>query len=1623
MNRWLSFLLAFTLIISSFPEPVAALAFESIGEPSAQEKLEDEGVEQLEEEKESSFLDAEKLTEEQVVDGEKETDTAEIQAEEITDEETENEEDKESSQTANSEELKAKVQQSVEKAKQYYLHNPPDHSDKGSNIRTSSHSDFWVYSALWASGFTDLKNDFKWKSEDSSPWAAHTYWTKGIQYNHPNQYGPGLTHKERPGAIIGGILLGKNPYHFGNKGRNLVQDLTDIQKENGGFSDIFGEPWVMIALDLVDETNYDREGHFKHVLSLQSERGSFGGADSTGWMLTALAPYMHKRDDVKEAIEKAVEWAHTTFLENDEFPGMGGANSNSTAGIIMGLAAVGEDLYSDKWIKDGHSLLDQLLEYQQEDGSFWWKKTTPGAVSMATEQSLLALATVVHKESAFVRLKKYKNEHLDRQATVTFRVEGITETIVPETEVQVETFIEEPTALEATKQALNKAGIPFEESHGFITSINGEEQGSFHTWDGWQYKVGDVFPEVGAGEFPIKNGDEIVWFYGNESDLYQGWDDADHVDKLTLRSEVSVPSSVYEGDEIEVTVIGKYHVYDVNFNLIKENQTTAVKDALVQFNGKTYPTDKHGVARIPADEVKAGTYELKVTKDIENSYPRILRQSKKIVVKEISDPVLEIDGVSDAATVQDSTLTITATAKDYKGETIEPKVFLNNDEVQGQKSGTYKLTLQKGANTIEIRATDATGRSTTKVYEIYYVPQATEDTVTISIVISKDSNEIPLVPTEVEIVEGDTAFDVLKRVTKQHNIPMEYRWQYEQAYVESIGGVGEFDRGGGSGWMFTVNRGLPDRGASEVYLIPGDRIEWQYTLNLGEDIETDGTVFSRSLQPSVEVTHLPNHEIVDERELTFTVAAKSYFGTVLQPTVTINDHVIQPKANDEYVASFNKGKNVITIEAIDSKGRTTVETYEITYVPKNDDILASDPTLTVDCIKDGETFKHPNVTISVTAKDYLGKPLQPEVVLNGNVIPVHNNQYKLTLKKGKNTVTITAEDRDGRKTTKTFTITYDGESKDIRKMIDEVSKHILSQGVKSEWEAIGLAKAGKNVPPAYYKNYFLTHVKEQVVDANRKKITDIERLVLAAGAIGLDAKNINGTNLVELIYNNVNWPNGLDSMTAQGNNGPIFALIALDSGSFSVPNDARWTREKLIHHLLNVQNNDGSWSLDDKATTPSYDITAMALIALAPYQSDEKVKKAVDRAVAFLAKEQGESGGYYDSFNGGISSETTSQVIIGLTAVGIDPTGSQFTKKQGNLLDHLLSFRTKDGAFEHVQGDGSNEMATEQALQALVAYELFVKGEGPLYLFKRDIVHEEQDVKAGQEIAINDGKSKIKLSNDLPEGTKLEITVPSMETLPKRGVKLAGDIINVNLLLPKGYKGTLKHTLTLSVNAGVQLDKARIYYFNETSGQWEFVGGEVNAEERTITVEVDHFSIYAVLSDTEGPTDVKVKVKEKTTDRITLSLSAYDPSGIQAYVIYRDGKKIATVEGTKADFTDTGLTADKTYHYSVKAIDQLNNESMSNTLTVTTKPKGNKGSTNQNQAGQTKGQNKKDKNTKVQVEGHDKTTQSSSTKKENSGEALPKTATQHYNLIAIGTVLLALGFAVWMYQRRKPFVK
>lgn len=257
-----------------------------------------------------------------------------------------------------------------------------------------------------------------------------------------------------------------------------------------------------------------------------------------------------------------------------------------------------------------------------------------------------------------------------------------------------------------------------------------------------------------------------------------------------------------------------------------------------------------------------------------------------------------------------------------------------------------------------------------------------------------------------------------------------------------------------------------------------------------------------------------------------------------------------------------------------------------------------------------------------------------------------------------------------------------------------------------EWFIIALARGVADVPASYFDTYYknlVAEVKALDGELHALKYTEYSRVILAVTAIGKDATNVGGYNLVEKLAD-------FDFVAWQGLNGPIFALIALDSGNYELSANATNSRERMVDFILSKQLADGGFSLTDDVSDT--DMTAMAIQALSSYTEDAKVKTAVDRAFGALVSLQDAQGHFSNS--GVTNAESSAQVVTALTSVQLDPmTATSFERTLPNLL---AFYDAASGGFKHVLDDEmANAMATEQAAYALAAYKRFMAGESKLY--------------------------------------------------------------------------------------------------------------------------------------------------------------------------------------------------------------------------------------------------------------------------------------------------------------------
>ncbi|GAF08828.1 DUF4430 domain-containing protein [Paenibacillus pini] len=389
---------------------------------------------------------------------------------------------------------------------------------------------------------------------------------------------------------------------------------------------------------------------------------------------------------------------------------------------------------------------------------------------------------------------------------------------------------------------------------------------------------------------------------------------------------------------------------------------------------------------------------------------------------------------------------------------------------------------------------------------------------------------------------------------------------------------------------------------------------------------------------------------------------------------------------------------------VDAGAETGTESGTETGVEKDTEA----PTITVVGL-DKQEVSQSELTFKVTVTDNVNKDIIPEVKLNTKVINGVAGEYKVSLNVGENLIKVTAIDGAENKAEQTFSIKYNkvvptlSAKEQLAKNLEYIHNTVPSPSYGSEWSILSLARGDYQADPAYYDSYYekvKLKVKEVMLKNNGKLdktlSTEESRVILGLTSMGVDIHNVGGYDLTKSLAN-IDYVKGPYT-------GSISALLALDSHHYEIPlieggnSEKQTTREKLIRKIL-----------DEESKLSGLDMKAMALQSLAPYYSNyPEVRSFVDRTIEYFSQSQRNDG----SFPSNIFS--TAQVIVALTALGIDPaTDSRFIKNGKSALDGLLMSADPRGGFIY-SGD-RNAMATDQGTYALVSYDRLVNKKNRLF--------------------------------------------------------------------------------------------------------------------------------------------------------------------------------------------------------------------------------------------------------------------------------------------------------------------
>jgi hypothetical protein len=310
---------------------------------------------------------------------------------------------------------------------------------------------------------------------------------------------------------------------------------------------INGAVYALLALDCNDYPNSRREDYLAEILRRQldcggwSLTGNTGDPDVTGMALQALAKYLH-RPEAADAATAALEYLSGQQNDNGGFTSWGSEGVGSTVQVLVALCELGVPVDDPRFVKNGTTLIDNILSFKNPDGSF--SNTRGGGVSrMASEQALYGLAAAQRVQDG-----KQSLYRMDGSFTVTLTVRADTLLInagllnrdkrglVPEDGVIYPltsvTAFEGDSVFDVLRREMRRAGIhiafqsvPFYGS-SYVEAIHNIYEFDAGALSGWKYSINGSFAVQGASQTVLRPGDAVEWHYTCDlgRDLGQGLD-------------------------------------------------------------------------------------------------------------------------------------------------------------------------------------------------------------------------------------------------------------------------------------------------------------------------------------------------------------------------------------------------------------------------------------------------------------------------------------------------------------------------------------------------------------------------------------------------------------------------------------------------------------------------------------------------------------------------------------------------------------------------------------------------------------------------------------------------------------------------------------------------------------------------------------------------------------------------------------------------------------------------------------------------------------------------------------------------------------------------------------------
>lgn len=505
----------------------------------------------------------------------------------------------------------------------------------------------------------------------------------------------------------------------------------------------------------------------------------------------------------------------------------------------------------------------------------------------------------------------------------------------------------------------------------------------------------------------------------------------------------------------------------------------------------------------------------------------------------------------------------------------------------------------------------------------------------------------------------------------------------------------------------------------------------------------------------------------------------------VEPKIAISEFAVLVEPD-----TLKVGENTYTVTSDDGKVRTYTVTITRTAVARGRQILSFTYGAAAGVID------QVNGTISLVLPAGTGITFAPTIRVSdfATVTPASGEAQDFS-----KPVQYKVKAQNGSTNTYTVTVTVSQEQvenpykADMESLVSKINQRYsrTTAGAWEDWEWMNLGFYQKKLGNLD-DDFSIAECIKRLDTTTNVAMTNIDRKIMTLTARGIDCTKLskynNGEPFIDAKGNEVddfvsilyNYSGGWTI------NGPIFALIALDMGNYTIPENALWTRDKLLETILTHKYLSDGFGLD---------MVTMLMQSIAPYQDDPVYGERV------TAKLWEGFGIVMDSFGtdpfdnpfgvqwGGVyTSEGASQIICALSAMGVDVhTDVRLNNGKDSVLTSFLNYADFDeGYFAHSNTTPKNAMATYQGCYATQWYLGFLNGGGAghpysLYYQRFDFSRKlstEADItsftlEGKQGVFTTEGGDNI-ITVTLPAGTPLNDMHPQVEL--SEGAAIVQDI-------------------------------------------------------------------------------------------------------------------------------------------------------------------------------------------------------------------------------------------------------